>query len=58
MPGALNLAHNIITGKKTVEEACTAYGDIVKEKMNGGNPEYMQKLTFSSQENAADPDKI
>ncbi|HRN46958.1 hypothetical protein [Agriterribacter sp.] len=54
----MNLAHNIITGKKTVEEACTAYGDIVKEKMNGGNPEYMQKLTFSSQENAADPDKI
>ena len=24
--------------------------------MNGGNPVYMQKLTFSTQENSADPD--
>ena len=54
---ALNLANDIITGKKTVEQARTAYGDIVKQKMNGGNPEYMQKLTFSPQPNAADPDK-
>lgn len=53
---ALNLAHDIITGKKAVEEARKAYGDIVKEKMNGGNPVYMQKLTFSTQENSADPD--
>ena len=54
---ALNLAHDIITGKKTVDEARKAYGDIVKEKMNGGNPEYMQKLTFATQENTMDPDK-
>lgn len=54
---ALNLANDIITGKKSVEEARKAYGDIVKEKMNGGDPEYMQKLTFSAQPNAADPDK-
>ncbi|MGK2863682.1 MAG: hypothetical protein ACSLE0_17245 [Chitinophagaceae bacterium] len=54
---ALNLSHDIITGKKTVLQARTAYGTIVKEKMNGGNPEYMQKLTFASQGNAADPDK-
>lgn len=54
---ALNLAHDIVTGKKTVEDARKAYGDIVKEKMNGGNPEYMQKLSFESQPNAADPDK-
>jgi hypothetical protein len=53
---ALNLANDIVTGKKTVEEARKAYGDIVKEKMNGGNPEYMQKLTFAAQGNAADPD--
>ena len=53
---ALNLANDIITGKKSVEEARKAYGDIVKEKMNGGNPLYMQKLTFSTQENTADPD--
>ena len=53
---ALNLANDIIIGKKSVEEARKAYGDIVKEKMNGGNPIYMQKLTFSTQENTADPD--
>ena len=53
---ALNLANDIITGKKSVEEVRKAYGDIVKEKMNGGNPIYMQKLTFETQENAADPD--
>ena len=54
---ALNLAHDIITGKKTVAQARKAYGDIVKEKMNGGNPEYMQKLTFKAQSGAGDPDK-
>ena len=54
---ALNLAHDIIIGKKTVAEARLAYGTIVKQKMHGGNPEYMKKLTFSPQPNAADPDK-
>ena len=53
---ALNLANDIITGKKTVEAARKAYGDIVKEKMNGGNPEYMTKLTFEPQTGAADAD--
>lgn len=53
---ALNLANDIIMGKKSVEEARKAYGDIVKEKMNGGNPLYMQKLTFAMQENTADAD--
>ena len=53
---ALNLANDIITVKKSVEEARKAYGDIVKEKMNGANPLYMQKLTFAVQENTADPD--
>lgn len=54
---ALNLANDIITNKKTVAQARQAYGDIIKEKMSGKNPEYMTKLTFSSQNNAADPDK-
>lgn len=54
---ALNLAHDIITSKKTVEQARSLYGDIVKEKMNGGNPVYMQKLSFSPTLNTADPDK-
>jgi hypothetical protein len=54
---ALNLAHDVITGKKTVEEARKSYGDIVKEKMNGENPVYMQKLSFATESNTADPDK-
>jgi hypothetical protein len=53
---ALNLAHDVITGKKTVDQARKAYGDIVKEKMNGGDPAYMKKLLFSTEMNAADPD--
>ena len=53
---ALNLAHDIITGKKTVEQARTSYGDIVKEKMNGTNPAYMQKLSFAAELNTLDPD--
>lgn len=54
---ALNLANDIITGKKTVEQARKAYGDIVKAKMGGADPAYMQKLNFSAQANTADPDK-
>ena len=57
LANAINLAHDIITGKKTVEQARTAYGDIVKEKMNGQNPAYMQKLSFTAQTNTTDPDK-
>lgn len=54
---ALNLANDIVTNKKSVEQARKAYGDIIKQKMSGESPEYMGKLTFSSQPNAADPDK-
>lgn len=54
---ALNLANDIITGKKTVAQARKAYGEIVKEKMEGGNPEYMQKLVFSTQHETGDPDE-
>lgn len=54
---ALNLAHDIITDKKSVEEARTAYADIIKEKMEGKSPEYMAKLQFNVEtEAAADPD--
>lgn len=54
---ALNLANDIVTGKMTVEEARKRYADIIKEKMNGGDPKYMKELAFSPQNNAADPDK-
>lgn len=52
---ALNLAHDVITEKKSVQQAREAYGAIIKEKMNGGDPEYMKKLTFEPQAKAADP---
>jgi hypothetical protein len=51
---ALNLAHNIITDEKTIEEARKTYADFFKEKMNGEDPQYLQKLTFLPQENTAD----
>ena len=54
---ALNLANDIVTGKKTVESARKTYGDIIKLKMKGGNPLYMAKLTFAPKSNTADPDK-
>ena len=54
---ALNLANDIITGKKTVEQARKSYGDIVKEKMNGASPAYMENLAFATESNTADPDK-
>lgn len=50
---ALDLANDFITGKETVEQARKAYGDIVKDKMNVGNAEYMQKLTLARQLNLA-----
>ncbi len=53
---ALNLAHDVITGKKSVEEARKAYGEMVKQAMSGTKPEYMKKLMFNSDMNAPDPD--
>ncbi len=54
---ALNLAHEIVTGKLTVRQARVAFANIAKEKMNGGNPNYMQKLLFTpASQNTADPD--
>ncbi len=53
---ALNLAYDIITAKKTVAQARLAYADIIKQKMKGQNPLYLQKLIFTPQEKAADPD--
>jgi hypothetical protein len=53
---ALNLAYDIIKGDKTVEEARKAYGDIVREVMQGKKPVYTQKLLFSNDKSAPDPD--
>ncbi len=53
---ALNLAHDIITGKKSVEEARKAYGDMIKQAMSGNKPDYMKKLMFTSDMSAPDSD--
>lgn len=42
----LNLNHDIVTGKKTVEEARQAFGDIVQQEMMGKRPQYTQALVF------------
>jgi hypothetical protein len=53
---ALNLAHDVITGKKSVEEAREAYGKIVSDAMKGMKSDYMKKLMFSADASAPDAD--
>ena len=42
----LNLAHDIVTGKKTVAEARKAFGDIVGQDVKGEHPPYVEALQF------------
>lgn len=55
---ALNLAYDVITGKKNAEQARTAFGEIVKAEMAGEKHEYLTKLIFQPMPNAGDADKI
>ncbi len=43
---AINLAHDIIKGNKDVESARDFYATAMKEMINGGKPDYVQKLQF------------
>jgi len=43
---ALNLANDIVTGKKTVQEARQAYGEAIQALMRGEKPPYTQGLQF------------
>ncbi len=55
---ALNLAHDIVTGKRTVQQARDFYAKTVMASMKGEKPPYMQKLQFQpSRGNTMDPDK-
>ncbi|MCE9537639.1 MAG: hypothetical protein K8R85_00250, partial [Bacteroidetes bacterium] len=55
---AINLANDIITGKKDVKNARDFYAKSIKEMINGGKPEYMQKLVFNvANGNTEDSDK-
>jgi len=42
----LNLDHDIVTGKKTVEQARQAFGEIVQEDVTGKHPAYVEALQF------------
>ena len=56
---ALNLAHEIITGERTVEEARMFYGEQAMAFKNGDPAPYTQRLLFSPPSDAAadDPDE-
>lgn len=54
---AVNLAHEIITGKRTVEEAREEYGRQIKAMMEGNPGPYMKELQFELQKGGTnDPD--
>ncbi len=55
---AVNLANDVITGKKDVKTARDFYATSIKEFINGGKPDYMEKLHFSvAKGNTADSDQ-
>ena len=56
---ALNLAHDIVTGKRTVAEARDQYAKIAMKFKQGGTDPYLQGLQFnvSSEGEARDRDK-
>ena len=55
---ALNLAHDIITNKRTVEDARKAYAENIKAFMKNEPGAYMQKFQFNlPTKDTADPDK-
>ena len=53
---ALNLAHDIVTGKRSVEEAREFYAKTVAAMMKGEMHPYVQKLQFEVPKDAGDPD--
>ncbi|QLG62786.1 hypothetical protein [Halorarum salinum] len=55
---ALNLAHDIITGKMSVDDARQEYAVTMVKSRMGGSPEYTQRLQFSlPQDKQRDPDE-
>lgn len=53
---ALNLTHDIVEGKRSVEEARQFYAKTAMEVMQGKMPSYVQKLQFSPSQRTADAD--
>lgn len=53
---AVNLAHDIVRGVRTVDEARKAYVDAMVDYRAGKPTPYMESLQFERQPRAADPD--
>jgi hypothetical protein len=54
---ALNLAHEIVMGVKSVTQARFDYATQAQEFNKGEKPSYTQKLIFNSDKSAPDPDR-
>ena len=54
---AVNLAHDVATGKQTVEGARTMYGEQIAAMKAGRPAPYTERLTFGMMSNTADPDR-
>jgi hypothetical protein len=54
---ALNLAHEIATGKRGVQDARTAYGEQITAMKAGRPAPYTERLVFTPPTNAGDPDQ-
>ena len=54
---ALNLANDIATGRKSVEEARLEYAQTIQHLMAGKKSPYVERLQFAAQASAADKDK-
>lgn len=54
---AVNLAHDIVTGKRSVEEARKMYGEQIVAFASGKSVPMMEKLMFEPQKDAGDPGK-
>jgi hypothetical protein len=54
---AINLANDVATGKRTVEEARSEYANQIKLMMNKQPAPLTERLMFSPQQYTADPDR-
>lgn len=55
--GFTNLAHDVATGNKSVDEARDHYTEAIMAVMNDETPEYTQELMFESMEDAGFTDE-
>lgn len=54
---ALNLAHDVVTGRQTVEGARKMYGEQITAMKAGRPAPYTERLTFATVQNTNDPDR-